>query len=451
MPEAFLWILNMSLAASWLIGVVLIVRLLFFRMPKWVSCLLWALVALKLMIPISLESPLSLMPTGQTIVYDDGESAAPMIHSGVPSIDQRMNAYIASISVDNDRMNNNGQTGQTANPLLDWRFVCFFIWLIGTSVMLLWGLFKVFRIRKTVAVSVPSQMGVYLNDGFRSPFIMGLLKPRIYVPYGLSEEELRYVLAHEKAHLKRLDQWWRLLAFLFLSVYWFNPMIWIGYVLFCRDIEFACDEKVIGDMDAAHLAAYARTLVELSVLEKRVILFPLAFGETSVRKRIKKVLNYKKKGIITIVLSLLVCLLIGACFLPNPKRESGQMFVGNYSWDTEKEGGRAESYRITITFSQVKNFVREVDEEKGLIWEGLEYEMKGEGPYYERILENVQERGKVFRVSDLPDLLWALESKESDNLEKAVTIRWNSKERERFILTLSLVSDYGIEFSSIEY
>ena len=127
------------------------------------------------------------------------------------------------------------------------------------------------------------------------------------------------------------------------------------------------------------------------------------------------------------------------------------MFVGNYSWDTEKEGGRAESYRITITFSQVKNFVREVDEEKGLIWEGLEYEMKGEGPYYERILESVQERGKVFLVSDLPDLLWTLESKESDNLEKAVTIRWNSKERERFILTLSLVSDYGIEFSSIEY
>ena len=244
MTDVFLKILNMSITASWLLLAVFLVRLLLKKAPKWVSGVFWAMAALRLIIPFSLPSELSLIPSTETIPADIALMHRPAISSGLELVNQAVNPLVAdSFTPD---------PATSANPLQIVLPIAALIWLIGIAVLLLYALVSFLRLKKTVAASLPLDTAagrVMACDDIPSPFILGLFRPVIYVPSSMSGESLAYVLAHENAHLKRHDHWWKPLGYLLLTVYWFNPLVWIAYILFCKDIELACDEKVIRDYD----------------------------------------------------------------------------------------------------------------------------------------------------------------------------------------------------------
>ncbi|MBR4768315.1 MAG: M56 family metallopeptidase, partial [Lachnospiraceae bacterium] len=317
MSAVFLKILNMSIAASWLIAVVLVLRLLLRKAPKWISCVLWALVALRLVIPFSFESALSLIPSGETISTDSENDDALVIHSGIPVIDEAVKSAEEAGEAAPGPIDDDGSIAPKNQR--NWTFIAGIVWLSGMAGVLLWGLLSYLRIKKTVAPSAPLREGVLACDDITSPFILGVFRPLIYVPSGLDGEELEYALAHEKAHLKRHDHWWKPLGFLILAVYWFNPLCWLAYMLLSRDIESACDEKVIREMDKYETARYSEALLDLSLTEKRVTACPLAFGEVGVKQRVKEILNYKKPAFWVIIVALSVCAAVAICFLTNPK------------------------------------------------------------------------------------------------------------------------------------
>ena len=208
----------------------------------------------------------------------------------------------------------------SVNPLQIYSFVAAIIWLSGTAIMLIFLVVSYFRLRRRVRVSIPLRDSVFLCDSIQSPFILGIFRPKIYLPSNMDDRQMDYVLAHEDAHLKRLDYLWKPLGFLILSVYWFHPLCWIGYILLCRDIELACDEKVITKMDADCRKEYSETLLSCSISRSGVSACPLAFGEVAVKERIRGVLNYRRPAFWVIVTAVAVCIATSVCFLTNPKR-----------------------------------------------------------------------------------------------------------------------------------
>lgn len=332
MGNLFLKLLNMSITAGWLILAVILLRLLFRKAPKWISCLLWALVALRLICPVSLESIFSLIPSGETIQHDTVVSANPSINSGVGLVDNVVNPVL--------RESFRPQSVAGVNPLQVWLFAAEIIWAAGVCVMLLYALVSYVRLRIRVRAAVRLYDSVFLCEFIDTPFILGVVRPRIYIPYGMGEELREPVLAHEKAHLKRGDYFWKVLGYILLSVYWFHPLCWAAYVLFCKDIELACDERVIRNYDFHQKKMYAEALLECSVKRHSVAVCPLAFGEVGVKARIKSVLHYKKPSFWVITAAVLACAAAAVCFLTDP--------VENIA-DTEEEtltdngGGEAQS------------------------------------------------------------------------------------------------------------
>lgn len=313
MTDIFLGFLNRSLAAGILILAVVLVRLVFKKAPRWLLCALWALAAVRLVCPVSIESVLSLIPSAEPVQPEIIVSAQPAITSGIPAVDAIVNPPLAATFTPSP--------AQSANPLQIWTFLAACVWLAGIAALLLYAAVSALRLRLRVRTAVRLEGKVYQSEFVSSPFILGVIRPRIYLPFGLEAGAQAMVLAHERAHLRRGDQLWKPLGYLILAAYWFNPLCWLAYILFCRDIEAACDEKVVRELGEGCKAAYSRALLACSAPKKLITACPLAFGETGVKARIRSVLNYKKPAFWLVLAAVLVSAAVAVCFLTDPKRE----------------------------------------------------------------------------------------------------------------------------------
>lgn len=347
MSGIFLKLLNLSISASWLVLAVLVLRLVSKRSPKWMNVLLWGIVALRLMLPFSVESALSLIPSAETVspavVQFD---PAPTITSGVNIIDNAVNPSLSEHFA--------AVPTASVNPLYVWTEIAGWVWLIGLGAMLLYALVSYLRLRRRVSVSLCVRENIYLCDAISSPFILGVVKPHIYLPSGLDEVQRQNVLAHEQAHLARRDHWWKPLGFALLAVYWFNPVLWLAYTLLCRDIELACDERVIRTMDESAVKAYSTVLLACSMPRKAVITCPLAFGEVGVKERVKNALRYKKPAFWVVAASVAVCVVVAVCFLTNPPTDTDAAgLVGfhreqvTYADVTDESGAQPSNVQLT--------------------------------------------------------------------------------------------------------
>ena len=311
MNELFLKIINMSISASWLILAVLILRLVLKKAPKWVNVLLWGIVAVRLICPLSFESALSLIPSSETIPLDIEMAAKPTIDSGVPAINSVVNPVLSSFAPPQHVLT-------SANPLQIWIPILNIIWLIGVGALLLYTAVSYWRLCRKVDTAVRYKGNIFQSENVSSPFVLGIIKPRIYLPFNMNGQDLEHVVAHEQAHIRRKDHWWKPLGFLLLTIHWFNPLMWLAYVLLCRDIELACDEKVIKELGNEQRADYTQALVVCSVNRRMIAACPLAFGEVGVKDRVKSVMNYKKPAFWGVVLAVIVCVFVAVCFLTNP-------------------------------------------------------------------------------------------------------------------------------------
>ena len=347
MAAVFLKLLNLSISASWLVLAVLVLRLVSKRSPKWMNVLLWGIVALRLVLPFSIESALSLIPSAETVSPVAVQSApAPTITSGVSVIDNAVNPSLSEHFA--------AVPTASVNPLYVWTEIAGWVWLIGLGAMLLYALASYLRLRRRVSVSLPIQDNIYLCDAISSPFILGVVKPHIYLPSGLDEVQRQNVLSHERAHLARRDHWWKPLGFALLAVYWFNPVLWLAYTLLCRDIELACDERVIRTMDESAVKTYSTVLLACSMPRKAVITCPLAFGEIGVKERVRNALHYKKPAFWVVAASVAVCVVVAVCFLTNPPTDTDAAgLVGfhreqvTYADVTDASGAQPSNVQLT--------------------------------------------------------------------------------------------------------
>jgi len=319
MTELFYTIVNMSISAGILVLVVLLLRLLLRKAPKWVTVLLWGLVAIRLICPFAWETSFSLMPKSEWItastsspynydkLYFDSVSA-DRIHVD-PNIGEDINVHYYYYPLQPHIEINRGVSAV---------FVLNCIWLVGVAAMLVYMLISCVCVMRRVRGAKQFRGKIYTGEAISSPFVFGLIRPRIYLPENMDPVSQHYVIAHEEAHLRRLDYLWKPLGFLLLAVHWFNPLIWLGYVLLCRDVEMACDQRVIRDMNSEARADYSETLLLCSTERHMISTCPLAFGEVGVKERIKSVLNYKKPGIWIIAAALIVCGAAAVLFLTNP-------------------------------------------------------------------------------------------------------------------------------------
>ena len=257
MEAVFLKILNMSITASWIVLAVIVVRFLLKKAPKWITVLMWGLVGIRLVCPFSLESVFSLIPSAETVPSDILYTDTPTIHSGVTAFNSVVNPIISESLAP--------AAGASVNPMQVITFIASIIWIMGIAAMLIYTAISYLRIHKRVKEAVPFQENIRLCDHVDTPFILGVIRPRIFLPSAMNEQDMEYVIAHEKAHLKRHDHWWKPLGFLLLTIYWFHPIVWIAYILLCRDIELACDEKVIRDMGTENKKPYSNALINYSV------------------------------------------------------------------------------------------------------------------------------------------------------------------------------------------
>ena len=347
MAAVFLKLLNLSISASWLVLAVLVLRLISKRSPKWVNVLLWGIVALRLVLPFSIESALSLIPSAETVSPAAVQfDPAPTITSGVSVIDNAVNPSLSE--------HFSAVPTASVNPLYVWTEIAGWVWLIGLGAMLLYALVSYLRLRRRVSVSLPIQDHIYLCDAISSPFILGVVKPHIYLPSGLDEVQRQNVLSHERAHLARRDHWWKPLGFALLAVYWFNPVLWLAYALLCRDIELACDERVIRTMDESAVKTYSTVLLACSMLRKAAITCPLAFGEVGVKERVKNALHYKKPAFWVVAASVAVCVVVAVCFLTNPPTDTDAAgLIGfhrervTYADVTDENGAQPSNVQLT--------------------------------------------------------------------------------------------------------
>lgn len=307
MSELFLRLLNMSITAGYLVFAVLLARLFLKKSPKWISCLLWGIVALRLLLPITIESPLSLIPSAEVIPQNITTSTAPALQSGISIVNHTINPIMTQGVI---------QSGNIWESVLS---VASVIWVIGMAGILLYGMVSYLILQWQIRARIEIQDGVYICDEVSSPFIFGFFRPKIYLPSGLNPETTGYVLLHEKIHLRRKDHWWKPLGYFLLAIYWFNPLLWVAYILLCRDIEQSCDEKVISQMNAREKQGYSLALVSCSQQRRMITVCPVAFGQVSVKTRIKAIVSYKKPSFWILLSSMVLCALISVCFLTNPE------------------------------------------------------------------------------------------------------------------------------------
>lgn len=330
MTELFLEVVNLSISAGWLVLAILLVRLILKKAPKWVNVLLWGIVAVRLICPFSIESVLSLIPSAETIPINIGMDTSPAINSGVSSINSMVNPMLEQSNIP--------VPGASVNPLQITIGIYANIWALGVLAMLIYMAISYFALRWKLRTAVILRGNIYQCETVSSPFVLGIVMPKIYLPYTIDRHNLRHVVAHERAHIRRKDHWWKPLGFLLLSVHWFNPLMWIAYILLCRDIELACDEKVIAELGNEQRADYTQAIVACSVNRPMIAACPLAFGEVGVKERIKSVMNYKKPAFWIVIMALICCIVVAVCFLTDPVTIGDHFVLTNVrsSADTNK-------------------------------------------------------------------------------------------------------------------
>ncbi len=310
MNELFLKMINMGVTATYLALAVILIRAIFRKAPKRVFPFLWGLVVLRLLFPFSIESPLSMIPSAETVSPEILVAEEPAIHSGIYFVNRVVNPMISE-SLAPDPV-----TG--IHPVQTRVSVVAVIWMAGVAVMLLYALISYLRLKRDIKTAIRIQPGVWKSDRIASPFVLGLIRPHIYLPFTMAESDIDYVLAHERAHIARRDHLTKPFGYLLLSLHWYNPVMWIAYVLFCRDVEFACDEKVIKGLNREQRADYSQSLLSCSVSHGRIAACPLAFGEIGVKERVKRVLNYKKPAFWVVLAVVVAGVILAVCFLTNP-------------------------------------------------------------------------------------------------------------------------------------
>ena len=349
MEAIFLKLVNQSLSAGWLVLVVLALRPVLRRAPRWSFCLLWGLVALRLLCPVSIESPLSLLPSAQPLPPEILYTAVPRINSGIPALNSAVNPVLAEALAP--------APAASANPTQIWSFVLARLWLAGMVLLLLYALISYAHLRRRVATATLLRENIRETEGTDTPFVLGLLRPAIYLPYRLEDRDLSYVIAHERAHIRRGDHWWKALGFVLLSVYWFHPLLWAAYALLCRDIEGACDEKVIRELDGEGRRGYAAALLHCGVRRRTGAACPLAFGEVGVKARIKAVMTHRKPGTWLIAAALAACVAAAVCFLTDPPVSRRFPMGGNGVSDLEPQQIVEQIKRIETLDSGAEPYV----------------------------------------------------------------------------------------------
>lgn len=314
METIFLEVLNRSISAGWLILFVAVLRFVLKDASKNWRTFWWGLVAVRLIVPISIESIFSLIPSKETVSPEILYANSPTINTGVAAVNEVVNPVITKTFAP--------AAGASVNPLQVVTYVAARVWILGMIALFLYMIISYLRLKKVVAEAVELQDSIWICDHISDPFILGVGKPGIYLPSTLEVTQMQYVIAHEKAHLKRHDNLWKPMGFCLAGIYWFNPLIWLAYYLFCKDMELACDEKAIKGKDLRYRKNYSETLLELSCDRKFVGTCPVAFGETGVKGRIKYVLEYKQPTFLLKVVALISILIGALCFLTNPKAGS---------------------------------------------------------------------------------------------------------------------------------
>lgn len=319
MEAVFLKLLNMSLTASVLVVAVLPLRALLKKAPRWSICLLWGLVALRLICPYTPESNLSLIRSSEPITHEIlSLEAAPEAETAIPE-QGSLGEVSSGPDVRSGALDHAEQVPQQVKP--DILTIGGYVWLAGTGVMLLYALFSYWRLKRLVSAATRLEGNIRQSEYVTSPFVLGVLRPIIYLPYGIKQPHIDHILAHERTHIRRGDHLIKPLGFVILSVHWFNPLIWVAYILLCRDIEAACDERVIKEMTKEQRQSYSATLLRCSVHRRRITACPVAFGETGVKQRIKGIMSYKKPVLWVVIVALLAGSAIGVCLLTERPEE----------------------------------------------------------------------------------------------------------------------------------
>ena len=317
MDDVFLKLVNLSISASWLILAVLVLRVVLKKAPKWVMPLLWGVVALRLVCLFSIESALSLIPSAETIPSEIvTETREPVLYEQA-TLDIATNPTLpsaAEVPV--------GVSRQQAQ--VDFNIYSV-LWLAGMAALLVHALVSAGKLKRKLATAILLRDNIYESEFVDSPFVFGVVKPNIYLPMHMDEGTAAYVIAHERAHLARRDHWWKVLGYLVLALHWFNPLVWVAYILFCRDIELACDEKVVKGLDGAARADYSQALLSCAAPGRAVAACPLAFGEGNIKTRVKSALHYKKPAFWVAAVAVLAVVIVAVCFLTNPKSERGSL------------------------------------------------------------------------------------------------------------------------------
>lgn len=317
MDDVFLKLVNLSISASWLILAVLVLRFVLKKAPKWVMPLLWGVVALRLVCLFSIESALSLIPSAETIPSEIvTETREPVLYEQA-TLDIVTNPTLpsaAEVPV--------GVSRQQAQ--VDFNIYSV-LWLAGMAALLVHALVSAGKLKKKLATAILLRDNIYESEFVDSPFVFGVVKPNIYLPMHMDEGTAAHVIAHERAHLARRDHWWKVLGYLVLALHWFNPLVWVAYILFCRDIELACDERVVKGLDGAARADYSQALLSCAAPGRAVAACPLAFGEGNIKTRVKSALHYKKPAFWVAAAAVLAVVIMAVCFLTNPKSERGSL------------------------------------------------------------------------------------------------------------------------------
>ena len=336
-------LLNRAVAATLLILAVCVYRALSPKAPKWTRLFLWALAGLRLCLPFSIRSAWSLVPSEKILDYETAQYAAkPEITSGIAALNRAVNpAFGESFAA---------TPAASVNPLQVWMHLAGLVWAIGVLALLLAALVSVWKLRRRVQASIELTKGVQLCDAIDTPFLLGLFRPTVYLPSQLSQRERDVVLAHEAAHKTHGDCIWKLLGYGILCAYWFYLPVWLGYALFCRDLELACDERAVKRLSLEEKKRYASVLLSCSVPKGSFAVCPLAFGEVGVKERVKRVLD-KKPAKALIALALAVCLVIGVCFLTAKQDEQIYgLSAGSYVMD-EADAVQILPSRVTFRMS----------------------------------------------------------------------------------------------------
>lgn len=346
MTKLFLTLLNIGIKAGWLILVVLLLRVILRKAPRWTVCLLWGVVALRLVFPFPIESVFSLIPSAQTVPMEIERMEKPEVYTGIGFVDEHVNPVITSQMAP--------EVEESVNPMQIIIWVAALVWIVGSVLLQTYTLVSYMELRRKVRISIPFRSSrqqlptqlewgenlkiyrkIYVCDQMKSPFILGILNPKIYLPAGMDEAAYENIIQHEATHLKHGDQFWKPLGYLLMSVYWFQPLSWVAYAFFCKDIELACDERATMGMQKSEKASYCQTLLACSMNRQILAACPVAFGEVGVKERVKHVLNYKKPAFGIVLVACVVCIVTVVCFLTNPKVENGN--------DTQSVNGTEET------------------------------------------------------------------------------------------------------------